>query len=468
MYDFGLLDPVWAGTKAAELTSDTAFAQAMLDVETAWCRAQIRSGTAPQAISDAVDAASDVADYNLAQIAAKTPDGANALIPLLSQLRANVAAHDTAAADYVHRGATSQDIIDTALMLLASRMGEHTVTKVKAAVGSLINLADEHAETVMIGRSLDQHAQPITFGFRVSQWIEALGSAGEHFEETITNLPVQWGGAVGTSTWWVDYFRTTQPETDPMQPVAAQRDVLAAELGLASASVWHANRVPILEVGQTAFQITAAAGKLANDVLTAVQAEHGELGEPTKAGRGGSSAMPHKQNPVLSIRLKNAAQAAAGYLNTLHTGVIANTAERADGGWHTEWSALRALLRTTGAVAEIVAELAAGLRVYPAAMRDNLAIYGPYLFISRLSQWLAPIVEAHGGADSGQGKQLVESICTDALASGTPLAQALVSRLPDGIVKPEAIEHMLEPSGYTGGAAAIVAAVNSRYRKWST
>src|SRR5699024_8649869 len=119
-------------------------------------------------------------------------------------------------------------------------------------------------------------------------------------ETVLGNLPVQWGGAVGTSTWWVDYFRAEQPENDPMSLVNRQREVLAEELGLVSASVWHANRIPVITVAQAAFQVVAAAAKLANDVLTAVQAEHAELAEPTAPGRGGSSAMPHKSNPVLS------------------------------------------------------------------------------------------------------------------------------------------------------------------------
>lgn len=467
MYDYGLLNPVWAGTRAAELTSDTAFGQAMLDVEAAWCRAQIRFGTAPQTIADAVAATSDIADYDLTAIADQTPDGANALIPLLKALRTNIAEHDPSAAAYVHRGATSQDIIDTALMLLAARTGAHAVTNIKTAVRHLTQLATDHAQTVMIGRSLDQHAQPISFGYRVSQWVEALASAGQHFETGLGELPVQWGGAVGTSTWWVDYFQAEQPENDPMHLVNAQRDLLAEELDLVSASVWHANRVPILTLAQTAFQVVAAAAKLANDVLTAVQAEHTELAEPTKPGRGGSSAMPHKNNPVLSIRLKNAAQAASGYLTTLQTGVIANTAERADGGWHTEWAALRALLRTTGAVAEILAELTAGLQVHPEAMRRNLAIHGNYLFLGRITQWLAPIVETHPEVESGTGKQLVETIAQDAIATGEDLAEALSTKLPDGLVSAAAVKKMLDPSGYMGGAATIVAEVNSRYRKWS-
>lgn len=468
MEDFGLLNPAWAGTRAAELTSDTAFGQAMLDVEAAWCRAQVRFGTAPATIEDAVAAVSHIDDYDLTAIAAQTPDGANALIPLLNALRNNVAANLPQAGQYVHRGATSQDIIDTALMLMATRAGEHVLTNLKSAVRQLSMLAIDHADTVMIGRSLAQHAQPITFGYRVSQWIEALGSAGQHFENVVDSLPLQWGGAVGTSTWWVDYFKAAQPESDPMDLVNRQRDLLAEELDLVSAPVWHANRIPILQLGQMAFQVTAAAAKLANDVLTSVQAENAELAEPTKPGRGGSSAMPHKNNPVLSIRLKHAAQEASGHLNTLQTGVISNTAERADGGWHTEWSALRGLLRLTGAVSEILVELTDGLQVHSDAMRHNLAIHGKAVFLGRLTQWLAPIVEAHGAVEPGDGKQLIESISTTAMTNDNDLAQALVEQLPDGIVTVEAIEKMLDPSGYTGGAASIVAEVYSRYRKWSS
>ena len=467
MYDFGLLSPAWAGTRAAELTSDTAFAQAMLDVEVAWCTAQVKFGTAPESITAAVAAAGDIDDYDLVAIGHQTPNGANALIPLLATMRDKVAATNADAATYVHRGATSQDIIDTALMLLTARVGDHILEHLKTAVRQLSDLAAAHANTVMIGRSLDQHAQPISFGYRVSQWVEALGSAGQHLETVLGNLPVQWGGAVGTSTWWVDYFRAEQPENDPMSLVNRQREVLAEELGLVSASVWHANRIPVITVAQAAFQVVAAAAKLANDVLTAVQAEHAELAEPTAPGRGGSSAMPHKSNPVLSIRLKSAAQVAAGDLNTLHTGVIANTAERADGGWHTEWAALRDLLRTTGAVTEILAELTGGLEVFPEAMRRNLDIHGNYLMLGRITQWLGPVVEAHGSVPKGTGKHFVQTTCQQAISDGDDLAETLVAKLPEGLVSVDAINTVLDPSGYLGGAATIVAEVNSRYRKWS-
>ncbi|HIW45974.1 MAG TPA: 3-carboxy-cis,cis-muconate cycloisomerase [Candidatus Yaniella excrementigallinarum] len=468
MYDFGLLNPVWAGTRAAELTSDAAFGQALLDVEAAWCRAQINFGTAPANIDAVVNAAADITDYDLAAIGKATPDGANALIPLLKALRGKVTAQDPDAEQYIHRGATSQDVIDTALLLVAARTGRHILTNIRTTVSHLLELAEQHANTVMIGRSLDQHAQPITFGYRVSQWVEALGSAGQHFEQALNQLPIQWGGAVGTSTWWVDYFKADQPESDPMELVKAQRELLAKELQLNAAEVWHANRMPVLQLGQTAFQIIAAAAKLANDVLTSVQAENSELAEPSKPGRGGSSAMPHKNNPVLSIRIKNGAQAASGALDALHTGVIANTAERADGGWHTEWAALRDLLRTTGAVAEILAEVSAGLQVNPTAMRRNLAIHGNYIFVGRLSQWLAPVAETYGVAESGGGKHWVQAVCNAALANNEDLAKALATHFPDGAVSVADIEKMLEPSSYTGGAASIVAAVDSRYRKWSS
>ena len=134
MYDYGLLNPVWAGTQSAEATSDTAFGQAMLDVEAAWSRAQIRFGTAPESIGAVVDAACDIQAYDLTELARKTPDGANALIPLLAELRAKVSAQDPQAASYVHRGATSQDIIDTALMLIAARTGGAIVTDIKTTV----------------------------------------------------------------------------------------------------------------------------------------------------------------------------------------------------------------------------------------------------------------------------------------------------------------------------------------------
>ena len=147
--------------------------------------------------------------------------------------------------------------------------------------------------------------------------------------------------------------------------------------------------------------------------------------------------------------------------------MIANTAERADGGWHTEWAALRDLLRTTGAVTEILAELTGGLEVFPEAMRRNLDIHGNYLMLGRITQWLGPVVEAHGSVPKGTGKHFVQTTCQQAISDGDDLAETLVAKLPEGLVSVDAINTVLDPSGYLGGAATIVAEVNSRYRKWS-
>src|SRR5699024_4403312 len=155
-------------------------------------------------------------------------------------------------------------------------------------------------------------------------------------------------------------------------------------------------------------------------------------------------------------------------LNTLQTGIISNTAERADGGWHTEWSALRGLLRLTGAVSEILVELTDGLEVHAKAMSHNLGMHGNAVFLGRPTPWLTPIGAAPGGAERGSGKRVGESSSTAAMGNDDALAQALVAQLPDGVVTVRAIEKILEPSGYTGGAASIVAEVHSRYRKWSS
>ena len=471
--DYGVLSPAWAGSQTAALTSDHAFIQALLDVKRAWCVVLADAGLIPGEHLAPIPAAADADHYDLDAIAAAGVGGGNPLIPLLGAYRAKVAETDPAAASSIHIGATSQDIMDTAMMLLISRAGTQTLATVKDAVIALESLAREHRDTPMVARSLTQHSLPATFGWRVSHWLQALAQAGQHLQETLAQTALQWGGAAGTRASLQDFLthsRAGRPGgADTNNPTTADELIanLADKLGLQNPPPWQANRIPVLVQANSFAQLAAACGKIANDVLISVRSENGELGEPLAAGRGVSSAMPHKQNPVLSVLIKNVALTAPQLLAQVYTGASANVEERADGGWHTEWEALRSLIRTSGAAAEKTHELVSGLRVFPDRMAENLARHGELLATERMVAHLAPRLEETGHADAGQGKKQLQGLISRALSEGTPLKPLLLAELPRDVATETDLNDLLDPTAYTGDATKLVDHIISTYTDWS-
>ncbi|GAB95260.1 3-carboxy-cis,cis-muconate cycloisomerase [Kineosphaera limosa] len=385
--DLGLLAPAWAGSAAARLCDDTAVLQAMLDVERAWVDVCRRGGLgASYGPSEDVspEGVWAAASYDLAGIAERTPHGGNPLIPLLADLR--VALADSPQVGIVHLGATSQDVLDSALMLTAGRVLDDALPRLDAACDALAELARTNRETLCVARSLGQHALPYTFGLRAARWLDGLSQATAALSAMRAQLPLQWVGAAGTGaalTAYLDRAGLTTSAGHPGGQAARLRAELADRLGLRDSAGWHTTRTPITGLAGALTGVLAAAGTIATDVVTGSRNEIGELAEPTGPGRGGSSAMPHKRNPVLSVTIRSAALTGPGLLATITTAAGLAADERPDGAWHAEWSALRELLRLTGGVAAILAELTAGLHVDAAAMRRNLAASTPAV----LAEW---------------------------------------------------------------------------------
>lgn len=433
--DLGLLAPAWAGSAAARLSDDTAVLQAMLDVERAWVQVCARAGlggcaadpTTPDAVAgvaagrDSVPSAAgpawDAARYDLASIAARTPLGGNPLIPLLADLRAALAGDPQAA--LVHLGATSQDVIDSALLVLAGRVIDDALPRLDAACDALAALADRHRGTLCVARSLGQHALPSTFGLRAARWLDGLSQATDRLRAVRAELPLQWVGAAGTGAALV--ARLTHGPNPAGATSAQLRAALAAELGLRDSVGWHTTRTPVLRLGAALAEVVAAAGTLATDVVTGSRNEIGELAEPQAAGRGGSSAMPHKRNPVLSVTIRSAALTAPALLGTLAAAAGQAADERPDGAWHAEWPALRELLRLAGGVAAEVAELATGSRVDAAALRRNLDASTPAV----LAEWASITGIDPGRLDAsgylGESDAFIDVIlCDHAARTGSP------------------------------------------------
>ncbi len=446
---------------------DTAWLQAMLDTEAALARALEQAGMAPAGAGEAVTAAAEAANFDvdeLGQLAALT---GNPVPGLARELARRV---PQTAVSAVHRGATSQDIVDTAAMLLARRAIDVILADLATAADAAAGLAAEHRSTIMIGRTLLQQAVPVTFGLVAAGWLTSVDEAREGLTAVSSRrLAVQFGGAAGTLASLGDRGRQ----------VAA---LLANELGLALPVLpWHTDRLRIIDLGAALARTTAALGKIARDVTLLAQSEVGEVseggtapgprgtqgagGKPAIQGtsgaqaprRGGSSAMPNKHNPVASIAILGCTRQVPGLLATL---VAAGEQEhqRAAGAWHAEWEPLTALLRLTGSASSWAAELLSGLTVDTSRMAANLTATKGLPLAENLTSLLAGVL---GGA---QAHDLVTEAGERAVSAGLPLRDVLLSvpkledRLVSAGITAEQIDAALQPAGYLGVAGAFTAA----------
>jgi 3-carboxy-cis,cis-muconate cycloisomerase len=458
----GLFGGVFARGDAQ--TGDEAWLQAMLDAEAGLARALERAGLAPAGSGAAVTEAAQAGNFDageLGELAALTGN------PVPALARALARRVPQAAVAAVHRGATSQDIVDTAVMLLAKRAIDVILADLDRAAAAAAGLAGAHRSTIMIGRTLLQQAVPVTFGLVAAGWLTGVDEAREGLAVvSARRLAVQFGGAAGTLA----------PLGDDGARVAA---LMAEELGLAEPVLpWHTDRLRIIDLATSLARVTAALGKIARDVTLLAQSEIAEVsegsGEPgpqspqspqgpqrpqdgASPRRGGSSTMPHKHNPVASIAILGCTRQAPGLLATL-VACAEQELQRAAGAWHAEWEPLTALLRLTGSAASWAAELLSGLAVDTSRMAANLAATKDLPLAEHVTSLLAGVL---GGA---QAHDLVAEAGQRAVSAGLPLRDVLLAvpklegRLASAGITPEQIESALEPSGYLGAADAFVAA----------
>ncbi|HST63654.1 MAG TPA: lyase family protein [Mycobacteriales bacterium] len=449
--DAGLFSPVRAGTEVEALTSDEAFLQAMLDAEAALARAQARIGLVPADAAAAITAAARVSTVDLVAIARAARDGANPVVPLVPALTAAVRAADPAAAEHVHKGSTSQDILDTGLMLLSARALRVVLRDLTATAGALARLAAEHRDTPAVGRTLTQHAVPLTFGLKAAGWHHLAAVAADRVRALLGTLPVSLGGAAGTLAAYVEHARLHDPAVDPGAFADELVSAYAAETGLAEQVIpWHTLRVPIADLGAVLALVTGALGKFALDVQTLSRTEVAEVVEPAATGRGASSTMPHKRNPVLATMILSAGLQVPAQAAILAQCLVAED-ERPAGAWHAEWAPLQACLRLAGGAAETAAELAAGLVVFPAAARRNLDLTGSLVVSERVAAVLAA---ALGKAEA---KTVIGAASATATASGRPLAAVLKDdpQVSEHLSAAE-IDALLDPVEYLGVAGHLV------------
>jgi 3-carboxy-cis,cis-muconate cycloisomerase len=455
MSDNGILSPAWAGTGAGPLLDDTAWVRAMLDVEVALARAQAKLGVIPDSAVAAIAAAAVPGRIDPVALADGVHATANPVVALVGELTGAVRAIDRDAAEYVHRGSTSQDIIDSAAMLLCRRVLTRVETDLGRTATALARLADVHRRTPMAARTLTQHAVPTTFGVKAATWLHGVLDGLDRLRRVRdAGLPASLGGAAGTLAAYDEYAAMAGAGPD----ATSLSDVFAAELGLAAPLLpWHGVRTPYADVAAVLCVVSGVLGKFAADVLVLSRTEIAEVAEPAAAGRGASSAMPQKRNPVLATMIATAARQVPPAALVLYQSMVAED-ERSSGAWHAEWQPLRDGLRMVAGAARNAADLADGLTVDPARMRANLAMTGGAVVSERLSARLAPLL----------GKQSSKKALTAALArhGGSPgdLAEALAALVPDG-PSVEDLRNWLDPAGYTGAADRIVDRALRRHRE---
>jgi len=455
----GLFGAVFA--RGAVEADDTAWLQAMLDTEAGLARALERAGLAPAGSGEAVTATAKAANFDageLGELAALTGNPVPALARALARLVPQTAV------SAVHRGAASQDILDTAAMLLASRAIGVVLADLATAADAAAALADAHRATIMIGRTLLQQAVPVTFGLVAAGWLTSMDDARQGLAAVGSQrLAVQFGGAAGTLASLGDHG----PQ------VAA---LLAEELGLTVPVLpWHTDRLRIIDLGTALARVTAVLGKVARDVTLLAQEEIGEVSEDAGAAaagvqspaaaprRGGAVAMPHKHNPVAAVAILGCSRQVPGLLATL---VAAGEQElqRAAGAWHAEWQPLTSLLQLTGSASSWAGELLTGLAVDASRMAANLAATKGLPLAEHVASLLTGVLGV------AQAHNLVAEASQRAVSAGLPLRDVLLAvpkledRLASAGISAGQIESALEPAGYLGAADAFITAALGAHR----
>ena len=443
-----LFGPIFVPDRFQEAVSGRAWLQAMLDAEAALALAGARAGLFPLEAAETIASLCDADLFDPEEIGRRGRGAGNPVPPLVRRLTEAVSERSEEAARHIHRGATSQDIVDTAAMLVAKRVLPLILAEVDGITGACARLAEAHRGTLMAGRTLMQQALPTTFGLKAAGWLVSVMEArGRLREVERSRLAAQLGGAAGTLASLGENGTRVLGE-------------FARELDLAEPTVpWHADRFRVAEVGGALSLLAGVLGKIALDVVLMAQTEVGEVAEPPGEGRGGSSTLPHKRNPILSVTAAANARRIGDLSRALGSAMVGEH-ERAAGAWHSEWEALSDALALAGGAAAAVREATEGLEVYPERMRENLDRTGGLLLaenVTTLAALRLGRLEAH---------DLVEAACCRALEGGRHLREELLedARI-GGVLSEEEIDAALDPAGYLGLADAFVDRFLDLYRE---
>ncbi len=430
-----LIDSLATTDELSELFSDGSVLQAMLDFEAALARAEASVGIMPQAAAEKIAASAKTHFFDATAISHDALRSGTPGIPLVKALTEGVRASDPVAAGFVHWGATSQDVADTALVLLLKRgqsIFERDLVRVEKALRSL---AEEHASTVMLGRTLMQAATPITFGLKVAGWLGSIQRSHHRLNASFAEaLVIQFGGASGTLA------------ALGQQGIAVGQ-ALADDLGLIYPDApWHSHRDRLAAMLCDCGVLTGSLGKMARDISLLMQNEIGEVAEPGGTGRGGSSTMPHKQNPIgCSLTLATASRV-PGLVATFLS-AMTQEHERGTGGWQAEWPTVAALIQSTGLAIASMAEVAEGLSVNSEKMRSNIEATGGSIFAEKAMMVL--------GRELGRDRahKLLEEATRKSIAESRRLSEVL-AEIPEVATRldAETLRSLEDPEKYLGVA----------------
>jgi 3-carboxy-cis,cis-muconate cycloisomerase len=422
-----LIDSLASTPPIADIFSDSSILQAMLDFESALARAEARTGVIPQSAADTVTSLAQAATFDAAQIAQLARQSLRAgtmSIPVVKALTDRVRAADPESAKFVHWGATSQDVADTAMVLLLRRASAILAADHVRILAALRRVSDRHASTVMLGRTLLQPAPPITLGLKVAGWFGGLRRGWIRLEAAFAEtMIVELGGASGTLAALGEHG-------------LAVRAALAHELHLQNPDApWHAHRDRLAAVICACGIYVGSLAKMARDISLLMQGEVGEAAEPGGDGRGGSSTMPHKRNPTGCSLTLAAANRVPGLVASFLFG-MAQEHERGAGGWQAEWATIARVIEDTGLALASMTEVAEGLSVDASRMRANIDSTGGLIFTERAMMLLAPRI----------GRDAAHKLLEEATR------QAKLSDVLAEVLSPEEIQELNIPESYLGSA----------------
>jgi 3-carboxy-cis,cis-muconate cycloisomerase len=439
-----LFGPSLGSERMAEAVSDLAWVQAMLDVEAALARAEAKVGIIPAAAAGEIAAHCRAEEFDVERIGREAAESANPVVPLVKALREKVG---RGAGQYLHRGATSQDILDTAMMLIARRGLAVMLEDLDQAAAAAAGLAERHRSTLMAGRTLMQQALVTTFGLKAAGWLVSIVEAQAQLSSIRDRrLALQFGGAVGTMAALGD--RGPAVARELVSALRLQEPVLP----------WHTARSRIAELGAALAIAAGAAGKVALDVVLLAQTEVAELRPAPGPGRGASSTMPQKQNPVDAVEILAAVRGVTAQAGLL-LGSLTQEHERAAGAWQAEWPALTEAFRQAGGATARVALLLRSLEVDAERMRRNLDLTGGLVMSEGLVMVLAE------RTDDVTARQLVEAAVANARRSGRPFQRVVEDdRAIAAHLDAKQLAQALEPSGYLGATSALIDRALGAYR----
>jgi 3-carboxy-cis,cis-muconate cycloisomerase len=428
-----LFDPIFRWEPVAKLFRDDNFLQRMLDFEAALAAAEATSGVIPSSAANVIAAKCRVELFDKEKLTEAASLVGNLAIPLVKQLKTLVAADNKDAAGFVHWGATSQDTIDTALVLQLREALPLISADLEKLCDRLAKMADQHRDTPIVARTWMQHAIPTTLGIKFAGWLDALVRHRERFREMQTRcLALQFGGAAGT-----------------LAALGSQGSIIAKHLSdqlklPLPQMPWHSHRDRLSEIATTLGLLTGTLGKIARDISLHMQTEIDELREPAEEGRGASSTMPHKRNPVACAMILAAATRVPGLVATMLTAMVQED-ERGLGGWHAEWQTLPEIVCLTAGAMHHLADVVPRLEIDVKRMRENLELTKGLIFAEAVTAALGEKI------NRSEARELIDAASQRAIAEKRHLRdtinddQKIAKHLSS-----DQLDKLFDPRNYTG------------------